>query len=65
MTQLDPTGDQEIAGSNPAGRQLSFVEIYHEIYILYGHSILPLIQGGQLSVSDEKTCTILVNRTED
>ena len=60
MTQLDPTGDQEIAGSNPAGRQLSFMEIYHEIYILYGHSI----PSADL-VSDEKTCTILVNRIED
>ena len=26
---------------------------------------LPLIQGGQLSVSGERMCTILVNRLED
>ena len=29
MAQLDarPTGDQEVAGSTPSGRQYSFVEI--------------------------------------
>ena len=28
-------------------------------------SVIPLIQEGQLSVSDERMCTILVNRLED
>ena len=44
--------------------QHSFVEIDHEIFstvIL----LLPLIQEGQLSVSGERMCTILVNRLED
>ena len=49
-------------GFNPRrGRQHSFVEIDHEIFstvILF----LPLIQEGQLSVSGERMCTILVNR---
>ena len=52
-------------GFNPRlGRQHSFVEIDHEIFstvILF----LPLIQEGQLSVSGERMCTILVNRLED
>ena len=66
LAHLDgsPTGDQEAAGSTPAGRQHSFVEIEHELFstiILF----LPLIQEGQLSVSSERMCTILVNRLED
>ena len=52
-------------GFNPRrGRQHSFVEIDHEIFstvILF----LPLIQEGQLSVSGERMCTILVNSLED
>ena len=46
------------------GRQHSFVEIDHEIF---SNAILslPLIQEGQLSVSGERMCTILVNRLED
>ena len=60
-----PTGDQEVAGSIPAkvGNILSW-KFDHEIFstvILF----LPLIQEGQLSVSDERMCTILVNRSED
>ena len=43
-------------------RQYSFVEFDHKIF--YGHS-LPLIQEGQLSVSGERMCTILVNHLED
>ena len=46
------------------GRQHSFVEIDCEIFstvILF----LWLIQEGQLSVSDERMCTILVNCSED
>ena len=58
MAQLDarPTGDQEIVGSTPPGRQHSFVEIDHEIFSTVILS-LPLIQGGQLSVSGERMCT--------
>ena len=60
-----PTGDQEVAGSTPRrGRQRSFVEIDHEIFSTVILS-LPLIQEGQLSVSGERMCTILVNRLED
>ena len=50
-----PTGDQEVAGS---------VEIDHEIFSTVILS-LPLIHEGQLSVSCERMCTILVNRLED
>ena len=46
------------------GRQHSFVEIDHEIFYTVILS-LPLIQEGQLSVSGERMCTILVNRLED
>ena len=46
------------------GRQHSFVEIDHEIFSKVIFS-LPLIQEGQLSVSGERMCTILVNRSED
>ena len=46
------------------GRQHSFMEIYHEIFSTVVLS-LPLIQEGQLSVSGERMCTILVNRLED
>ena len=60
------TSDQEVAGSTPApiGRQHSFVEIDHEIFSTVILS-LPLIQEGQLSVSGERMCTILVNHLED
>ena len=52
-------------GFNPRrGRQHSFVEIDHEIFSTVILSI-PLIQEGQLSVSGERICTILVNRLED
>ena len=46
------------------GLQHSFVEIDHEIFSTVILS-LPLIQEGQLSVSGERMCTILVNRLED
>ena len=46
------------------GWQHSFVEIDHEIFSKVILS-LPLIQEGQLSVSGERMCTILVNRLED
>ena len=54
-------------GFNPRrGRQYSatFVEIDQEIFPTVILS-LPLIQEGQLSVSGERMCTILVNRLED
>ena len=44
--------------------KLSFVEIDHEIFSTVILS-LPLIQEGQLSVSGERMCTVLVNRLED
>ena len=60
-----PTGDQEVAGSTLlGGRQHSFVKIDHEIFSTVILS-LPLIQEGQLSVSGERMCTILINRLED
>ena len=40
------------------------MEIDHEIFSTVILS-LPLIQEGQLSVSGERMCTILVNRLED
>ena len=46
------------------GRQHSFMEIDHEIFSTVILS-LPLIQEGQLSVSGERMCTVLVNRLED
>ena len=46
------------------GWQHSFVEIDHEIFSTVILS-LPLIQEGQLSVSGERMCTILVSRLED
>ena len=60
MAQLDAPSDWRLGGRgfNPRrGQQHSFVEIDHEIF--------PLIQEVQLSVSDERMCTILVNRLED
>ena len=61
VAQLDAPSDWRPGGRgfNPRrGRQHSFVEIDHEIFS-------PLIQEGQLSVSGERMCTILVNRLED
>ena len=55
-----PTGDQEVAGSAPA----EVGNIDHEIFSTVILSIR-LIQEGQLSVSGERTCTILGNRLED
>ena len=46
------------------GQQHSFMESDHEIFSTVILS-LPLIQEGQLSVSGERMCTILVNRLED
>ena len=67
VAQLDGPSDWRSGGRGftpRRGRQHSFVEIHHEIFstvILY----LPLIQEGQLSVSGEGMCTILVNCLED
>ena len=46
------------------GLQHSFVETDHKIFSMVILSFL-LIQEGQLSVSGERMCTILVNRLED
>ena len=66
VAQLDTrrTGGQEVAGSNPAkvGNILSWRLIMK--YFLVILSLL-LIQEGQLSVSGERMCIILVNRLED
>ena len=44
-------------------RQHSFMKIDREIFSTIILS-LPLIQEGQLSVSEERMCTIVVNRLE-
>ena len=67
VAQLDAPSDWRPGGRgfNPRrSRQHSFVEIDHEIFSTVILSI-PLIQEGQLSVSGERICTILVNRLED
>ena len=67
VAQLDALSDWRPGGRgfNPRrGRQHSFVEIDHEIFSTVILSLW-LIQEGQLSVSDERMCTILVNRLED
>ena len=67
VAQLDAPSDWRPGGRgfNPRrGRQHFFVEINHEIFSTVILS-LPLIQEGQLSVSGERMCTILVNRLED
>ena len=63
MVQLDAclTGDQEVARSAPPSLQHWRLIMK---YFLWSFSFL-LIQEGQLSVSDERMCTILVNRLED
>ena len=65
VAQLDasPTGDLEVAGLTPAGSATFFrgdYEIFSTVILS-----LPLIQEGQLSISGERMCTILVNRLED
>ena len=67
VAQLDAPSDWRPGGRgfNPRrGRQHSFVEIDREIFSTVILS-LPLIQEGQLSVSGERMCTVLVNRLED
>ena len=67
VAQLDARliGDQEVAGPTRAevGNILSW-RFNNEIFSTVILS-LPLIQGGQLSVSGERMCTLLVNRLED
>ena len=46
------------------GQQHTFVELDHETFSMVNLS-LPLIQEGQLSVSGERMCTIMVNSLED
>ena len=67
MAQLDAPSDWRPGGRgfNPRqGRQHSFVEIDYEIFSTVILS-LPLIQGGQLSVSRERMWTILVNHLRE
>ena len=67
VAQLDAPSDWRLGGRgfNPRrGRQHSFVEIDHEIFSTVILA-LPLIQEGQLSVSGERMCTVLVDRLED
>ena len=67
VAQLDAPSDWRSGDRvfNPCqGRQHSFVETDHEIFSSVILS-LPLIQEGQLSVSGERMCRILVNLLED
>ena len=67
MAQLDASSDWRSGGHGfkpRQGRQHSFVEIDPEIFSMVILSF-QLIQEGQLSVSGERMCTILVNRLED
>ena len=67
MAQLDAPSDWRPGGHvfNPhRGQQHSFIEIAREIFSMVILSLL-LIQEGQLSVSGERMCTILVNCLED
>ena len=61
VAQLDarPTRDQEVAGSTPD--EVGNIREIFSTVILF----IPLIQEGQLSVSGERMCTILVNCLED
>ena len=56
-----PTRDQEVAGSTWQGSATFF----HGDLIMKYFLSLPPIQEGQLSVSGERMCMILVNRLED
>ena len=67
VAQLNALSDWRPGGHgfNPRrGQQHSFLETDREIFSTVILS-LPLIQEGQLSVSGERMCTILVNRLED
>ena len=60
VAQLDPlpTGDQEVVGNILSWR------LDHEMLSAVNLSV-SLLQKGQLSVSGERMCTILVNCLED
>ena len=62
MAQLDarPIGDQEVAGSTPAGSTTFF-----RGDLIMKYFLRLLIQEGQLSVVDERMCTLQVNWLED
>ena len=67
VAQLDEPSDWRPGSrgfNSRRGRQHSFVEIGCEIFFTVILSLL-LIQEGQLSISGERMCTILVNRLED
>ena len=67
VAQLDVPFDWRSGGHGfkpRRGRQHSFMEIDREIFSAVFLSFL-LIQEGQLSVSGERMCIILVNRLED
>ena len=66
MAQMDPllTENQEVAGRPWPCLQNSLTEIDHDTVSMFILS-LQLIQEGQLSVSVDRMCTILVNRLED
>ena len=59
-----PTGDRR-SRVQPPPRSATFFRRDWLWNIFYGHSLPSLIQEGQLSVSGERMCTILVNRLED
>ena len=65
VAQLDAhlTGHQQNAGLTLASNILSW-RFDHEIFTIVILSLL-LIQEGQLSVSGERMCSVLVNRLED
>ena len=55
-----PTEDQEVSTPAEVGNILSWrLEIDHEIFSTV------ILSEGQLSVSGERMCTILINRLED
>ena len=58
-----PTGDQKVAGSTPA--EVGNILSWRLIMKYFLQSFSPLIQEGQLLVSGERMCTILVNRLKD
>ena len=59
-----PTGDQEVVVRPLPGRQILSWRFDHEILSTVILP-LPIFQEGQLSVSGERMCTILVNCLED
>ena len=64
---MHPSDAQEVAGSTPARSAIFFRPDLIMKYLIFSIIILslPLIQEGQLSVSGERMCKLLVNRSED